>query len=250
MTGPRRLSGRSLRPNIRGFPKDKSSPPESAYVRCMSRGFEGATSYLVMGIRSARFGKAGNERPNKQRSTMDRVKTVGGKTLSRRTAGRRRSTRQRGASSNVHKGRGIGCARGADAATWGGGGRTGQDVAPRWPAKGRERRGRKGLKKCANGRRGRVGVDSLGVGSVQNACNTKLARIGDGCRWFEGTLRIFGMRRALSRCLMMGSGEDTTDKIQRDGGCRLGAVRHGTFQHGPCAGGILTRASGQKQCCH
>lgn len=45
-------------PMYGGCPKEKSSPPESNYVRCMSRGFDGGgLSYLAMGTRSSRVAK-------------------------------------------------------------------------------------------------------------------------------------------------------------------------------------------------
>jgi hypothetical protein len=57
----------------------------------------------------------------------------------------------------------------------------------------------------------------------------------------RGDRAIFWDARA-GRRLMMGSGEDTTDKIERDGWCRVRTTPHGTFQHGPSAAFCLRAA--------
>lgn len=54
----------------------------------------------------------------------------------------------------------------------------------------------------------------------------------------EGTWRFSGYALRASRWLMMGSGEDTTDKIERDGWCGLWSLGHGKSQHALCAGRI------------
>jgi hypothetical protein len=86
---------------------------------------------------------------------------------------------------------------------------------------------------------GRVGSGIQGKGSVKNVWNTKLARLRDGCRWFERGPGDFSDARALHQlALMMGSGEDTTDKIRRDGGCGTPGATHSNFQHDPCRWGL------------
>jgi hypothetical protein len=81
----------------------------------------------------------------------------------------------------------------------------------------------------------RVGSGVAGRGGVQIEWNTKLARLGDGCRWFERDQAIFRMRaRFTGLALVMGSGEDTTDKIRRDRGCSDEGATHSTFQNAPC----------------
>jgi hypothetical protein len=54
----------------------------------------------------------------------------------------------------------------------------------------------------------------------------------DGSR---GHQAIFWMRALHRLALMMGSGEDTTDKFRRDGWCSLPGTRHSKFQHDPGA---------------
>ncbi|TFB05792.1 hypothetical protein CCMA1212_001946 [Trichoderma ghanense] len=75
----------------------------------------------------------------------------------------------------------------------------------------------------------RVGAGAAGVGGVQNRVKHEVC---EDWRWTpmvcEGTWRFLGC----ARWLMMESGEDTTDKIRRDGWCGSGAAGHSTFEHG------------------
>lgn len=80
-----------------------------------------------------------------------------------------------------------------------------------------------------------------GTGSVDGtrvACNGSPARFGDGCRWFARAPGDFRDARALPGSLMMGSGEDSTDKIERDGGCGHPMHNRSTFQHSIGAGRV------------
>jgi hypothetical protein len=90
-------------------------------------------------------------------------------------------------------------------------------------------------KKLAIWRRGALGM----VSRPENTCRSRgtprwqgLEMGADGSR---GDQAIFWMRALHRLALMMGSGEDTTDKFRRDGWCSLPGARHSKFQHAPCA---------------
>lgn len=107
--------------------------------------------------------------------------------------------------------------------------------------KGDSRRG----KKCDFGDAARRGW-CRGCGRRANRVEHEVC---DDWRWLpmvcEGTWRFLGCARSL---VDDGSGEDTTDKIERDGWCRVGAPAHGTFQHSPCAGRVLGLRLQEKVC--